>query len=156
MRSEPEPRGPIAPEAARAFFDAVQNAKASAAPFLLVAAGTPDAPRKLRQAGTYNERGFERVRVGRLSRAATITALAEPARRCGRPMSESAAAQLAEESQDYPYFIQLLGRAAWQSAVDAGDPGIGIEAAKRGNARRPFEGGGFLRRAVRRGLGGSN
>ena len=121
----------LAPEAARPFFDAVQSAKREPRPFLVVAAGTPDAPRRVREAATYNERGFRKVRVGRLLRPDTITALTEPARMFGRPMSPEAAALLAEEAQDYPYFIQLLGSAAW-CAVTAG--GIGADAARRGVA----------------------
>ena len=130
----------LSPEAARPFFDAVQTAKNGGQPFLLLAAGTPDAPRRVREAATYNERGFRKVRVGRLQRPETITALAEPARMSGHPMSADAAALLAEESQDYPYFIQLLGSAAWKEAAEVGS-GIGLDAARRGLAasRVPVE-----------------
>ena len=119
----------LSPEPARPFFDAVQTAKSASRPFLLLAAGTPDAPRRLREAATYNERGFERVRVGRLRRPDTITALTEPARMSERPMRGEAAGLLAEASQDYPYFIQLLGSSAWRAA-EAGE--ISPEAARRG------------------------
>ena len=130
----------LSPEVARPFFDAVQTAKNGGQPFLLLVAGTPDAPRRVREAATYNERGFRKVRVGLLQRPETITALAEPARMSGHPMSAEAAALLAEESQDYPYFIQLLGRAAWKEAAEVGS-GIGLDAARRGLAasRVPVE-----------------
>ena len=130
----------LAPEAARPFFDAVQSAKREPHPFLVVAAGTPDAPRRVREAATYNERGFEQLPVARLQRPETITALAEPARMSGHPMNAEAAALLAEESQDYPYFIQLLGSAAWKEAAEVGS-GIGLDAARRGLAasRVPVE-----------------
>ena len=108
----------LAPEAARPFFSAVQSAKSGPVPFLLVCAGTPDAPRRIRQAGTFNERGFHQFRVGLLDRTATLAALREPARASGRPFTEDAAEFLAEQSQDYPFFIQLLGRAAWKSAAE--------------------------------------
>ena len=121
----------LSPKAARPFFDAVESAKQESRPLLLLAAGTPDAPRRVREAATYNERGFRKVRVGRLLRPDTITALTEPARMSGRPMSPEAAALLAEEAQDYPYFIQLLGSASWR-AVTAG--GISADAARRGVA----------------------
>ena len=124
----------IAPEEARPFFDAVQAAKEDSPPFLLVAAGTPGAPRALREAGTYNERGFERIRVGRLERRDTVTALVEPARVSGLVMAEDAVSLLAGESQDYPYFIQLLGSAAWRAAARSDTDGIGREAAERGVA----------------------
>ena len=130
----------LSPKAARPFFDAVESAKQESRPFLLLAAGTPDAPRRVREAATYNERGFEQLPVGRLRRPDTITALAEPARMSGRPMNAEAAALLSEESQDYPYFIQLLGNAAWKEAAEAAG-GIGIDAARRGMeaARVPVE-----------------
>ena len=124
----------IVPEVARSFFDAVQHAKGAGPPFVVAAAGTPDAPRRIREAGTHNERGFERVRVGRLGPEDTITALAEPARAHGRPMNQAAARLLAEESQGYPYFIQLLGSAAWESTETSARSEIGVEAARRGIA----------------------
>ena len=123
----------LVPEVARQFFEAVQLAKSEAPPFLVLAAGTPDAPRRISAAGTFNERGFAEVPVGRLARPDTMAAVSEPARAAGRPIAEEAASLLAEESQDYPYFVQLLGSAAWKAA-DGEDSGAGISlaAARRG------------------------
>lgn len=118
------------PQAARPFFSAVQTAKSRAAPFLVLAAGTPDAPRRVLRSGTFNERGFEFLPVGRLERPHTNAALSEPARESGRPISEEALARLAEESQDYPYFVQLLGSAAWKAAAQA-DSAIDAAATER-------------------------
>ena len=123
----------LAPEAARPFFGAVQRAKSGPVPFLLVCAGTPDAPRRIRQAGTFNERGFKKCRVGRLDRSATLVALREPAHAAGRPFNEDAAGFLAEQSQDYPYFIQLLGSAAWEAAAE-GASEVSLRDAKTGAA----------------------
>ena len=93
----------LPPEVGQPFFDAVQRAKSRATPFLVLAAGTPDAPRRLLRCGTYNERGFEFLPVGRLARQDTNAALSEPARNAGCPLAEDALPLLAEESQDYPY-----------------------------------------------------
>ena len=123
----------LSPEVGEPFFDAVQSAKSGAAPFLVLAAGTPDAPRRLLQSGTYNERGFKFLRVGRLARQDTNAALSEPARMAGRPMAEDALALLAEESQDYPFFVQLLGSAAWEAATESDSP-IDRSAARKGLA----------------------
>ena len=109
----------LPPEVGRPFFDAVQWAKSRPAPFLVLAAGTPDAPRTILRCGTHNERGFEFLPVGRLARQDTNAALSEPARMAGRPLAEDALALLAEESQDYPYFVQWLGSAAWRAAVES-------------------------------------
>lgn len=127
----------VEPAAGRIFFAAVQEATMDALPFALIAAGTPDAPRCLRRCGTFIERALRRVPVGRLNRKETLLALEEPARRAGRPTSGGAAQRLASESQDYPFFIQLLGSAAW----DAARPGarlIDSDAARAGvMATRP-------------------
>ena len=128
----------VEPDAGRLFFDAVQSATRADLPFLLLAAGTPDAPRRLRLAGTFTERALARVPVGRIGRSEAVRALGEPARGAGLPMDSDAAALLARESQGYPYFIQLLGSAAWRAAESASAPGIGIESAQQGiEAARP-------------------
>lgn len=124
----------IAPEPGRAFFDAVQTAKTDRLRFLLVAAGTPDTPRRIRETGTHNERAFEQVRIGRLARRATLVALTKPASGLGVSMTAGAAEVLAEASQDYPYFIQLLGSAAWDAAQRAGAGRITEETARDGMA----------------------
>ena len=121
----------LSPEVGRPFFYGVQKAKSRAAPFLVLAAGTPDAPRRLLQSGTYNERGFEFFPVGRLARKDTNAALSVPARNAGRPVEEDALALLAEESQDYPFFVQLLGSAAWEAATPS-DSEIARATAERG------------------------
>ena len=139
IRSAPEPlvvvldeAQELVPEVARSFLNAVQSARSDSLAFLLVCAGTPDAPRQIRRAAKHNERGFERVRVGRLARPETLTALLEPARQAGLPMDPAAARLLAEEGQDYPYFIQLLGNAAWRAAVAQSAAGVGVTHARRG------------------------
>ena len=111
-------------EVGRAFFEAIQTVWSDRLPFLLVAAGTPDAPRKIRRAGTFAERAFEKLPIGRLDPAATTAALTKPAEAAGRPMDDDARARLGQASQDYPYFVQLLGSAAWDMAVRGGEPTV--------------------------------
>ena len=119
------------PEVGAPLFEGVQQVKGRGAPLLMFAAGTPEAPRRIRQAVTFTERGFVETPVGRLSRTDTMRALTEPARAAGRPVADDAAALLAEQSQDYPFFIQLLGRAAWDAAARASsDGGISLRAAQ--------------------------
>ena len=77
---------------------------------------------------------FEQVPVGRLQRDATIRALEEPGRNSGLPLSRAAVTRLAAESHDYPYFIQLLGGAAWQAAADATADELTEQAAAAGIA----------------------
>ncbi len=112
-------------DAGQVFLDAIQLAADEELPFLLVLAGTPDAPRRLRQIRTNSERAFRRLRIGRLHRSDTRRALEEPALRAGRPFTPSGVRLLARRSQDYPFFVQLLGSAAWAAAERAGHGGIG-------------------------------
>lgn len=123
----------MSPEVGRSFFAAVRWAKLRAAPFSVLTAGIPEAPRRLRQAGVSDGRGFRFLPVGRLARPDAVAALAEPARESGRPMTADAATLLAAESQDYPYFVQLLGRAAWNAAAE-GAIEISLRDAQRGDA----------------------
>ena len=122
----------MAPEVGRPFFNAVRWAKSRAAPFLVLAAGTPDAPRNLLGAGVSDGGGFRFLPVGRLAPADTVAALTVPTKESGRPMTADAAALLAAESRDYPYFVQLLGRAAWKAAGT--DSRISLRAAQEGAA----------------------
>ena len=122
----------LAPGVGQPFFNAVRQAKAGAAPFLVLTAGTPDAPRNLRRAGVSDGRGFRFLPVGRLARPDTVAALTEPTKKSGRPLAGDAAALLAAESRDYPYFVQLLGSAAWEAAGT--DSGISLQAAQEGTA----------------------
>ncbi len=123
----------IPPDVARAFLGAVQEAATDALPFCFLAAGTPDAPRRLRKAGTFTERMFEQVPVGRLDRAATTQALDAPATESGLPFGDEAVALLATRSLGYPYFIQLLGSAASARNADRITPDLaakGVSAAE--------------------------
>ena len=108
----------VDPAVGVALFGGLQQAARRELPLLVVAAGTPDAPRAIRRAGSFMERFFEELPVSRLERAATEAALAEPARARGLPMTKEAVGLLAAASQDYPFFIQLLGSAAWRAAAD--------------------------------------
>ena len=121
----------VEPAVGRNFFDAVQNASSAGLPFFLIAAGTPDAPRKIRHAGTFAERALERLPIGRLDRAAATQALVKPAEAGGRPIAGNALELLVGESQDYPYFIQLLGQAAWEAADDADESIISVRTAEK-------------------------
>ena len=118
----------------RIFLGAVQAATRRDLPFLLLAAGTPDAPRRLREAGTFTERMFRQVPVGRLRREAALGALTMPAVQAGLPLTPDAAAWLAARSRGYPYFIQLLGSAAWEAAARAGAAEVTLESARAGTA----------------------
>lgn len=105
------------PGVGRTFFEAIQMARSARFPLFLIAAGTPDAPRRIRRAGTFAERAFELLPIGRLEPAAVAAAFTTPAETAGRPITGEAETALVGASQRYPYFIQLLGSAAWDAAA---------------------------------------
>ncbi len=133
----------LQPTVGARFFHATHGAGTESLPFLVVAAGTPEAPARLRQAATFTERDLQRCPVGRLDSASTRAALVEPAAAAGRPLSASALDLLVGVSQRYPYFIQMLGSAAWDSAATAGEAVVTLAAAERGIAAAHDEMGQF-------------
>ena len=93
---------------------------AEKAPFLLVLAGTPALHEHLNSmSATFWDRG-EVLGIGLLSRDAARQALAVPLQGKGVRLDDDALSRAVEDSQCYPYFIQLWGKALCESLVDAG------------------------------------
>lgn len=84
-------------------------------PLVVIVAGLPSI-RDAHRAVTYLERG-EWQALGLLDEEATRTALVEPARLAGRPMTSAACSELAVASGGYPYAIQLIGHHAWRQST---------------------------------------
>ncbi len=104
-------------------------------PLLVVLAGTPGLRANLRRARVSFWERSTRLRMGRLeSKDATRGALSLPAEESGLPFSPDALELLVVESQNYPFFIQLLGEQSWMATI-ARDPNadrIGLEDAQAG------------------------
>ena len=103
------------PEVGRTLLNASQKVR-SEAPFLLVLAGTPGLPAHL---GTMNASFWDRLGtgllgIGLLSEAAAREALVEPLAAHGVGIDAGALDTVSEDSQCYPYFIQLWGEALWE------------------------------------------
>ena len=103
-------------------------------PLVVIVAGLPSI-RDAQRGVTYLERG-EWQALGLLDDAATRTALSEPARLAGRPMTTGACEGLAVASGGYPYAIQLMGHHAWRQStgddvIDDRHVPAAIEAAER-------------------------
>ena len=105
----------------RALLNAGQSV-AAAAPFLLVLAGTPGlTPHLDRMSATFRDRA-RHVGVGLLDEAAAASALVRPFADQDPPIAFEAAALrcVLDESQCYPYFIQIWGAALWDAATQQG------------------------------------
>lgn len=108
-------------EVGQALLNAVQEVGAEL-PCLLVLAGTPNLEGRLSAMGASFWNRAEQIRVGRLDKAATAAALRRPLSGEGIPVDAEALAVMVRESQGYPYFVQLLGRAVWaRVAGEAGE-----------------------------------
>ena len=109
------------PEVGRMLLNAGQRVRGEA-PFLLVLAGTPGLPAHL---GTMNASFWDRfgtgmLGIGLLSEAAARDALVEPLAAHGVDVDPDALATVVEDSQCYPYFIQIWGDALWERLLATG------------------------------------
>ena len=97
------------------LLNASQEVRANA-PFLLVLAGTPGLAAHL---GAMHASFWDRLDdgllgIGLLSGAATRTALVEPLTAHGVSIDGDTLDAVVADSQHYPYFVQIWGRALWQ------------------------------------------
>ena len=84
-------------------------------PLTVVGAGLPSTPEELTRAATFGERtAFVGLRL--LDDQAAKQALVEPAELLGVSWHDGAVAAVERTAHGYPYFLQLLAHAAWQSA----------------------------------------
>ena len=105
----------------RALLNASQRVSAEA-PFLLVLAGTPGLPKHLNtMSATFWSRATK-LGIGPLDEAAGAAALSRPfaAMTPAVDFAESALRYVVDESQGYPYFLQLWGAALWTATKGTG------------------------------------
>ena len=122
----------------RALLNAGQSV-AAAAPFLLVLAGTPDLTLYLdRMSATFWNRA-RHIGVGLLDEGAAASALVRPFAEQDPAIAfaEAALRRVLDESQCYPYFLQLWGAALWDAATQQG--GTLIDEAVVARASRAFD-----------------
>ncbi len=86
------------------------------APFLLVLAGTPGLSHFLTTVGASFVGRSEKMGIARLDAQATADAMVKPLQEDGITVDADALEHVVEDSQHYPYFIQLWGEALWDLA----------------------------------------
>ena len=101
----------------QALLNASQTVSAEA-PFLLAMAGTPGLQPHLNAMSVTFWSRAEKLGIGRLDEAAAALALARPLAEQTPAITfdEVALVRVVEESQGYPYFLQLWGAALWTAA----------------------------------------
>ena len=111
----------LARDVGQLLLNVSQEVRADA-PFLLVLAGTPGLTAHLStmNASFWSRLGEGRLGIGLLSEAAARAALVEPLAAHGVSIEDDALGGVVEDSQRYPYFIQLWGEALWKQRLATG------------------------------------
>jgi hypothetical protein len=100
----------------RAMISALHRATQRNLPITVAAAGLPQIPRLTGEARSYAERLFTFPTIGNLDEVAATAALTEPARQRDVDFTDDAVARTLEWTAGYPFFIQQLGKHAWNAA----------------------------------------
>jgi hypothetical protein len=100
----------------RAMISALHRATQRTLPITVAAAGLPQILRLTGEARSYAERLFTFPTIGDLGEEAARAALTEPARQQGVKFTLDAVARAIEWTAGYPFFIQQIGKHAWNAA----------------------------------------
>jgi hypothetical protein len=103
----------------RAMISALHRATQRNLPITVAAAGLPQIPRLTGEARSYAERLFTFPTIGNLDDDAATAALTEPARQQDVEFAPDAVARTLEWTAGYPFFIQQLGKHAWNVAQES-------------------------------------
>ena len=118
----------------RSVITALHRATQKNMPITLVAAGLPQIPRLTGEARSYAERLFSFPVIASLSPADATAALVEPARQLGVDYEPEAVELALAWTEGYPFYIQQLGKHAWNlaqgSPITAADVQAAIPAAQ--------------------------
>jgi len=102
-----------------ALIFALHKASQNQLPVTMVAAGLPQLVGQTGRAKSYAERLFEFISIDRLDEAAGTAALCKPAEAQGVRFANQAVAEILNETQGYPYFIQEWGKHCWNIAANS-------------------------------------
>jgi len=100
----------------RALISALHRATQKELPIAVAGAALPQIPQLTGEARSYAERLFNFPTIENLERDAATAALVEPARRHGVEYSADAIEEAIEWTAGYPFYIQQLGKHAWNIA----------------------------------------
>lgn len=103
----------------RSLISALHRATQKELPIAIAAAALPQIPLLSGEARSYAERLFSFPVIGNLEREAAISALADPARRQGIDFAAEAVELALEWTAGYPFYIQQLGKHAWNIATES-------------------------------------
>ena len=113
----------------RAMISALHRATQRNLPLTVAAAGLPQIPRLSGEARSYAERLFTFPTIGNLGDDAARAALTEPARQNEVEFTPDAVGRALAWTGGYPFFIQQLGKHAWNAAEKSPITLVDVEAA---------------------------
>lgn len=101
-------------------------------PLAMMLAGTPKMESYFMDVfATFMNRS-ETIRINSLSTEETSDALHKPFRDQGIKVSDDALQFMIKQADNYPYFVQVVGRAVWKEAMDAGRRDVDLDLAQQG------------------------
>lgn len=108
------------PQGCGALLRLSQKLKTDGAPVLTVLAGTPGLIDVLKAADAMFAERSHVISLGLLDPASSRSAIAIPMRQGGLAAGEDVLGEAAQDSQGYPWFLQLWGRALWLNSIRSG------------------------------------
>jgi len=103
----------------RSLISALHRATQKSLPITVAAAGLPQIPRLTGEARSYAERLFDMPTIGNLEPDDARAALVEPARQQGVEYEDAAVERALKWTEGYPFYIQQLGKHAWNLATSS-------------------------------------
>jgi hypothetical protein len=100
----------------RAVITALHRAMQKNVPIAIAAAGLPQIPRLTGEARSYAERLFTFPEITKLGERDALDALVNPAARLNVKFDDDAIDVALEWTDGYPFYIQQLGKSAWNIA----------------------------------------
>lgn len=101
-------------------------------PLAMMLAGTPKMESYLMKVfATFINRS-ETIRINNLSTEEATVALHKPFKDHGIEVADDALQFMIEQADNYPYFVQVVGRAVWKEAMDAGRRDVDLGLAQQG------------------------
>jgi hypothetical protein len=113
----------------RALISALHRVNQKRLPISAAAAGLPQIPRLTGDARSYAERLFDFPTIGNLKGEAATAALVEPARARGVGFDGDALETALAWTDGYPFYIQQIGKHAWNRATSSPISNSDVEAA---------------------------
>ena len=128
-------------ELGRLLLSASQSVRGQELPFLLVLAGTPGLREHLHTMGVSFWNRARSLPIGRLADKAVAEAIRKPLAAESIEISKDALARILDETDGYPYFLQLWGEAIWTLVSGASGDYRRFTRAEVSAARRKVEPG---------------